>query len=51
MDWDKSKRTAQVPFFYSLTSTFIFKVNFLVFFLFYEYLPNGERANITIAVG
>ena len=36
-------RMAQVPFFYSLILNFIFKVKFVRFFLFCEYLANGER--------
>ena len=46
-----SPTSAQVPFFYSLTLTFIFKVKVLTFFLCCEYLVNGGRwADITIAI-
>ena len=51
---------AQVQLFYSLTVTSIFKIKFLEFFLFWEYLANGEseregerereRAIIAIAI-
>ena len=45
MEWMISSRMAQVPFFYSLTLTIIFKVKPLAFSLFYEYLVNGERCS------
>ena len=43
MDSDISSRIAQAPFFWSLTSSFFLKVTVLAFFIFCEYLANGER--------
>ena len=43
MNSNISSRMMQVPFFYSLTLTFIFKVKILKLFLFCKYLANGKR--------
>ena len=43
MDSNISSRMAQVPLLYSLTLTFIFKIKVLAYFLFCEYLTNGEK--------
>ena len=40
---------AQIQFFSSLTLTLILRSNF-AFYLFFKYLINGEKVNITIAI-